>query len=282
MSNLNFCKMEPNDIWSESDISRTQKEYSKIQTLGEFKKYTQTCDQRLAAQANSFGPVKFSTLDFPINLDNFTFAKIANVQTLNIKTLYDQVVNQCQGITVENSVYTEDRQVVRNNFIEEQDIVQKKGLNKRPHILKVDKTNFSDVHEWAKIFEFDTYYTQIRYAPPGSIHAVHTDSLDGIWEDTQSVNDRKFNHITKTPDGIYAIRILIALNDWTPGQIVGFEDKMWTYRSGDVVAFEWANAKHYTANASWIPRAVLRITGTTTNRNHWIFQNINNKTITDL
>lgn len=267
----------PDNIWSDADKQQCVENFLKVKTLNDYKKFCETNEMRLFAQATSFYPVEWSKLDHPINVDGWKFSKIAEVKSLDIKSLCNYVMQECKDVVAGEAAgtYSEDRQNQRSNYVQEQSVIASNGLNRRPHILKVDNENLKEVYDWFKLFEFESYYSQIRYAPPGSVHATHTDSMDGIWETTQWANDNKFLIPQKEPEGVHAIRILIALNDWTPGHIVGFEDQLWTYKAGDAVAFEWANTKHYTANVSWTPRVVLRVTGTTRDPNHWIFSSIN-------
>lgn len=245
-------------VWSIEEQQKCFDDYCKIKNLKEWREFVKKNDSRLFLQVTSQYPVNFSEVDHsPINLDKFTFAKIAEVEKLDLKHLRSYVLKKFENAFSRNIVPT---------------------IN----TIKVDKNNLGVIYKWADIFELDNRDMQIRYALPGSLHPVHSDCLEHIWGFDESLDDKKFHHITKSPDGYHAIRLLIALNDWVPGQVVGFENDIWEYKTGDVIAFEWSNTRHYTSNTSWTPRIVLRITGITKNPNHWVFQNINNKKIRTL
>ena len=95
--------------------------------------------------------------------------------------------------------------------------------------------------------------------------------------------DLPFDTLTKSPKGYYAFRCMIALTEYHPGQVFGFQNDYWTnWTVGDVITFDWAHASHYTANASLAPRAYIKISGVTKNKNHWIFDNLNTNNITQL
>lgn len=265
-------------VWSIKEQEDCLNNFYKIKTLGEYREFVKKTDMRLFLQISSSYPVNFSKIDYsPINVDGFTFSKIAEVKKFNLEHLSSYIRKKCSSITLENKFYPNDEYNTND-----EKTVNLYGFNKLPHIIKIDENNLGIIYKWAKNFQLENYDVQIRYAMPGSVHPAHTDSLDNIWGTDTSIEDKKFYHLTKSPQGYYAVRLLIALNDWIPGQVVGFENNIWTYKTGDVIAFEWSNARHYTANLSWAPRMVLRVTGITKDPNHWIFQNINNKKITNL
>ena len=55
------------------------------------------------------------------------------------------------------------------------------------------------------------------------------------------------------------------LEDWEPGQIVQFGNKVYIqWKSGTIFTWEWNTVPHVTWNGSWTRRPALQITGTGT------------------
>lgn len=253
---MNLDNLLYNTVWSIDEQKKCLADYFDIKTWKEWKEFSKKWDPRFFRLITSQFPVNFNEVDHsPINLDRFTFEKIAEIKSFNCKHLYLYILKQCKNENIS-------------------------PITKRIHI---DKDFFDGkIHKWTETLDLENLDIQLRCAFPGSTLTVHTDLNVNIWGSDESMNDKKFHHLTKSPEGYHAIRLLIALNDWVPGQVVGFENDLWQYKTGDVIAFEWSNARHYTSNVSWNTRAVLKITGITQNPNHWIFQNINNKKISTL
>lgn len=278
MSTLNFRSLPDFAVWSKEKIEQTQEQFSKIATIQDYKDFIRYGDRRLISQIMSLFPVQYSKIDHPINVDGFDFAKIAEIDRQFALDTKQKVLKLYSNLDVNNANY--NCTVVRELSPEEEELRKKYNLDKRPHTIEVDEQNFPELVELSKKAKLNNPVNQILFAPSGSVHAVHVDALERLWSDDKA--DNQFNHFTKCPDGEYIVRILIALNDWTPGQVVGFEDRLWTYKAGDAITFDWANNKHYTSNASWSPRMVFRITGTTSDPNHWVFNNINSGNVTNL
>lgn len=278
MSTLNFRALPDFAVWSKEKIEQTQERFLQIKTLNDFIEFNRNGDRRLISQIISLWPVPYSKIDHPINIDGFDFLKVAKIDRQVALNTKQKVLDLYHDIDSNSGNY--NCTVVREVSAEEEELRKKYNLDKRPHTIEVTEENFPELVEISKNFELDNTVNQILYAPSGSVHAVHVDALERLW--SEESKDKKFNHHTKSPEGEYLVRVLIALNDWTPGQIVGFEDKLWTYSAGDAITFDWGNNKHYTSNASWSPRIVYRITGTTKNKNHWIFDHINNNKIRNI
>ena len=63
------------------------------------------------------------------------------------------------------------------------------------------------------------------------------------------------------------IRFLIMLEDWEPGQILQFGNKIYTqWRAGMVMCWEWSTLPHCVWNGSWKQRPALQITGSMTDK----------------
>jgi hypothetical protein len=55
-------------------------------------------------------------------------------------------------------------------------------------------------------------------------------------------------------------RYWIAFQDWQPGHIMMYEDRVITnYKKGDIYSYEDANALHGAANIGYVPRIVLQV-----------------------
>jgi hypothetical protein len=61
------------------------------------------------------------------------------------------------------------------------------------------------------------------------------------------------------------IRIQVMLNDWSPGQVLGYGNSVYTHwKAGEFHTFDHVNVPHWTANANYQPRVSLLITGVKT------------------
>lgn len=68
-----------------------------------------------------------------------------------------------------------------------------------------------------------------------------------------------------------AVRLLLMLTDWEPGQFMLFGNSPFIqWKSGDLLWFDWLNVPHSTSNASHSDRYLLKITGLV-DQNSWIF-----------
>ena len=63
------------------------------------------------------------------------------------------------------------------------------------------------------------------------------------------------------------IRFLITLEDWEPGQVFQFGNRVYTqWKAGTIFTWEWSTLPHLTWNGSWTKRPCLQLTGTATER----------------
>jgi hypothetical protein len=61
------------------------------------------------------------------------------------------------------------------------------------------------------------------------------------------------------------IRFLIMLEDWEPGQVLQFGNKIFSqWKAGMAICWEWSTLPHLTWNGSWRKRPALQITGSMT------------------
>jgi len=71
------------------------------------------------------------------------------------------------------------------------------------------------------------------------------------------------------------------LTDWTPGHWFGYGNYTYTgWKAGEFHTFDLDNTPHYTANASYVPRVSLMITGIRTPATEdFLWEASRNKTI---
>ena len=275
-------KITKSDLWSNTQLEQARRDYSKSRTVGELVEWLLQIDHYdLITEASSLWPVDYSALDHPLNVKNFTFEKIAKILSVDLQSESIKILKDFEDITATNSQALPYRQHNKDH-----EFLSKSGFDRETHSVRVTEKNYSVLYELSKKFEFIEFSSAIQYQPPGGILPRHTDFLQGMW-DQFSANGANFvgmpfDPITKSPKGYFGIRVMIALTDWVPGQVFGFQDDYWTnWKLGDVITFDWAHARHFTANASYAPRAYLKVSGIV-DRHHWIFDNINYKKITEL
>jgi hypothetical protein len=270
------------DLWSKDQLEQARLDYLKSRTVGELAAWLQEIDHYdLITEASSLWPVDYSAVDHPLNVNNFTFEKIAKIQSVDLQTESNKVLEDLKDITATNSQVLPYRQHSKDH-----EFLSRSGFDRETHSVRVTEKNYPVLYQLSKKFEFIEFSSAIQYQPPGGILPRHTDFLQGMWDQfsTDGTNfvSMPFDPITKSPKGYFGIRVMIALTDWLPGQVFGFQDDYWTnWKLGDVVTFDWAHARHFTANASYAPRAYLKVSGIV-DKHHWIFNNINHKTITKL
>ena len=265
-----------NDIWSPEQVEAGWKKFESCKTFGDWE-LLQENEKKLYSSTISYYPVDYSKLDLPIKKKDYTFQKIAECNSINFDKLLKKV-----ELEQSKAEYKEDRvSGERKSFDSDLDFLKKVGFvtSEEVKVVKVTQEVFPELTNIVEQFDLDYCNTQLRYNLIGSMLHLHTDSCFGAWRNLEELRNLPFNHVTKSPKGYYMFRILIPLEDWQPGHVVGFEDKMWTWKAGDAVVFDWANAKHYTCNLSFKARYQFRITGVTTNPNHWLFDCINNDTV---
>lgn len=126
------------------------------------------------------------------------------------------------------------------------------------------------------VLELENINANINVQPPGSVKNIHMDTLTcfynhGGLEDLASL---KFDQATRQPkDYPTMYRILVALTDWQPGWMFQLGMEQWVgWKKGDVIAIDWLNVAHCTANASFVQRPLLKITAS--GKDDWISQAI--------
>jgi len=274
------------DFWKKNDIDTVRKKYLTIKTVKELSNWLykeENYNYDLIQESSSMWPIDYSQItSHPLNLKSFSFQKIANLKSLDFTDTFKKIINDFKNINIYNLTVADWRK-----HSNEQKFLIEKGFDRETHSVHVTVDNYPLVHSISKLFEFDYFSIALQYQPPGSVLPRHVDFLGSMWaqfkEQDLDIMNLPFDPVTKSPAGYYAHRCMIALTDWYPGQIFGFENQYWTdWKCGDVITFDWAHARHYTANASLAPRLYIKISGITKNKNHWIFENLNNNTISNI
>ena len=272
-------------FWKKEDLDSLRKEYFEtVKTVDQWYKFLQKNNYPMAIFASSSYPLDYSKIDHPINLESFVYKNVAKIKSLDFESVLKKIKKDTEGINSSNSKICPTR---TQNFSHELEFLQNMGFTKEGHVIRPTQDDYPELYELVKNFEFDYYLMQIRIQYPGSVQEAHTDALDCFWGDMildkEKITSLPFDPVTKSPNGYYAIRLIMPFVDYEPGQVFGFEDKYWTnWKAGDVITFDWGNLMHYTANSSFVPRIILKITGITSNKNHWLFDNINNNIITKI
>ena len=160
----------------------------------------------------------------------------------------------------------------------ELDNMRKHGFTKQYQLIEVTLTEmFPELKEIEKLFEFVWGKADINYQPTSGQFPRHVDFLTtpfrrAIETDSKLANT-KYNPYTKTPEGYSMTRILIALDDWVPGQMFMFENHSWNnWTAGDTINFAWHSCRHSTSNCSYRPRPLMKISGMVRD-DHWLAKN---------
>ncbi len=272
------------DYWPKTAVESARTQYAKVKTMKELSDWMYCHnDYDLIQEASSMWPVDYSkSSSHPLNLNNFSFKKIATLTSVDLQSIANFVLKDFKNINIYNLAVADWRANSK-----EQKFLIEKGFDRETHSVSVTKENYLEVFNIGNLFDFDYFSVTLQYQPPGSVLPRHVDFLGSMWTQLEKLDskiiDLPYDHTTKCPEGYYAHRCMITLTDWYPGQVFGFEDQYWTrWKCGDVITFDWAHARHYTANASLAPRLHVKVSGITKNKNHWIFENLNNNTISNI
>lgn len=120
----------------------------------------------------------------------------------------------------------------------------------------------------------------VNLQPPGGVKCSHYDTLCSLYADKDvDYSAVDFDINLRIPKGLPPMhRLLVALSDWEPGWMFQIGVEQWVnWKKGDVIALDWRNAAHSTANASMIDRPLLKITASADN--NWIDECIHNNTV---
>jgi len=107
------------------------------------------------------------------------------------------------------------------------------------------------------------YHSVINNQKPTQITRLHYDTLDSFFDNFEDLLDHPFDLVKLQPKGFKNVRrFFVALEDWSPGQMFQMDSDHWVdWKKGDVIEFFWQYNLHSTANASFVDRPLLKITG---------------------
>jgi hypothetical protein len=271
------------NCWTQDQLDQARREYLLPRTLGETVQWQKNHSNfDLLQSASSAWPVDYTQLaDHPLQVKQFTFKTVAKATNIDFDQIRARLAQDTKDVTCFN---VGTGYGVYGNEIEWH---HQHGFDRHYRAIKVNQSNYPELIALSAQCNLEKSNVAINYQPSGCTMPRHVDFLDSMWKDF--VGDRPdmlnlpYNPITKSPQGYLAIRLMVALTDWVPGHMFGFEHDHWTqWRAGDIIAFDWAHAQHYTANASFLPRAFAKISGIIPCGPHWVFDNINHNTITNL
>lgn len=292
MTNVSKVNLEsrPSTFWDQDDLNDIRKKYlTEVKSVDDWYHFLKNNVHPMVEHASSSHPLNYTELDHPLNVESFTFKKVAQVKSFDVNSTLEKIKRDNQDINVNNSQHCKTRM---QHFQSEIEFLESLGFTNYPHVFNPTEENYPEIYKLIENFDLDYSVFQFRIQLPGGTQETHVDALDSMWAELgETVKDGKFDSITKLPfdpvtkcpQGYYAVRFLIPFTPYEPGHVFGFEDEYWTnWTPGDVITFDWANIYHYTANSSLVPRIVLKITGITSNPNHWSFDAVNNNKTIDL
>lgn len=166
-------------------------------------------------------------------------------------------------------IYNATDVVVSNMFGSERPVIEQ---NKRQYgYNRYQLDNISK--KIVDVLDLEHVDANINVQPPGSVKNLHTDILSCVYHrEGIDLSKLDFDLSTRQPAGYPTFyRILVALTDWQPGWMFQLGVDQWAgWKKGDVIAIDWQNVAHCTANASFVDRPLLKITASA--KNNWIQQ----------
>jgi hypothetical protein len=160
----------------------------------------------------------------------------------------------------------------------ELDNQRKHGFLKHYQLIEVTLTDvFPELKEVEKCFDMEWAKTDINYQPTSGAFPRHVDflttQLKRAVEYDPEIANLEYDPVNKNPVGWQLKRVLVACDNWYPGQLFNFEEHNWSnWKAGDTVDFNWKHARHATANCGYNPRPLLKITGLVRD-DHWLCKN---------
>lgn len=154
---------------------------------------------------------------------------------------------------------------------------EKLALEKSNFIFGYNRHGLDSVSEKiVNALELDNITADVNIQPPGGVKVVHYDTLCSLYADKNvDYSKIEFDTNLRIPAGLPPMhRMLVALSDWQPGWMFQLGTDQWVnWKKGDVIALDWRNAPHATANASLADRPLMKITASA--NHNWIDEMIN-------
>jgi len=121
-----------------------------------------------------------------------------------------------------------------------------------------------EIQNLATYWKMKRLRTRIHVQMPGQTFIQH---IDKLWHRNPA-------------DPTKVLRIMVALRDYEPGQIITYGNAVYTrWRAGDVSTFDTLNVPHASVNLSRTPRPFLIITGVRTEETDEILSRSNEGTL---
>ena len=211
-----------------------------------------------------------------------------------IDTDWKSIMHKVSGYATENRIdedfntdYTEEWRIhdlgdTQESFVpfrhnSELDNQRKHGFEKQYQLIEVTLTDiFPELKAVEDLFDLQWAKTDINYQPTSGAFPRHVDflttQLKMAVEYDPSIANARYNPITKQPEGWHLKRVLVACDNWYPGQMFGFEEHNWSnWTAGQTIDFNWQHCRHFTANSGYNARPLLKITGLVRD-DHWLAQ----------
>lgn len=173
--------------------------------------------------------------------------------------------------------YLADDKANLNMMGSERHVLEKSGYAYGYHSYTTDTLTQHIVNA----LDLENTDASINVQPPGSVKNLHMDTLTCFYNHKGMSNfaDLKFDTQTRQIENFPPMyRILVALTDWQPGWMFQLGVEQWVgWKKGDVIAIDWLNIAHCTANASFVERPLLKITAS--GKDDWISQAIKSKQV---
>ena len=149
----------------------------------------------------------------------------------------------------------------------------------KPDAIMFRKVNFD--HYKDKFFKFKKIVDILEFNRDEKLTCKFNDQFPNdqlMWHIDNLPGNPRPERVLDNPDFNYQdpnkVRFLILMEDWQPGQIVQFGNRIYTHwRAGTAIAWEWSTLPHLTWNGSWFKRGALQLTGTATERTWEIIRN---------
>ena len=180
---------------------------------------------------------------------------------------------EARAIGVNKQLYNEQRyEHAANNKSENHIEEDKENPDGKPSATMFRKINFDkypgEFPQFTKIVDFLAFDTSEKLTCkfndqyPNDQLMWHIDNLPGNPRMDRVIGNPEFKNASGNK-----IRFLITLEDWEPGQVFQFGNRVYTqWKAGTIFTWEWSTLPHLTWNGSWTKRPCLQLTGTATER----------------
>lgn len=204
------------------------------------------------------------------------YVKIVGI--LDVDTVSDIV--KARSKTMQNQPYNEQRYEHAANKKSDDHIEEdKENPDGKPDATMFRKINFDkypgEFPQFTKIVDFLAFDTSEKLTCkfndqyPNDQLMWHIDNLPGNPRMDRVIGNPEFKKASGNK-----IRFLITLEDWEPGQVFQFGNRVYTqWKAGTIFTWEWSTLPHLTWNGSWTKRPCLQLTGTATDKTWEIVRN---------